>query len=228
MPASPGTAGKPDKSNMSSRLLTMKACITTFMQRAAATAASKEAQSPTSDESTHSPKRQRKSMEYKSPSTPQADLDAIAAAIAAEEQKRQEVMARQAAEAGETHWVLDIPAAKSPPPQPQSFVMATESLDADDDLSFGGRRGFGNFKRKETAPEDDDALPEEIARLPPNDPRRVQALIAREEAKARAKAQEAKQRPRLSQITSISGSGGRPQLMGAPSSKKKKKRKSGQ
>ena len=118
------------------------------MQRAAATAASKEAQSPASDESPHTPKRQRKSMEHQSPSTPQADLDAIAAAIAAEEQKRQEVIARQAAEAGETHWVLDVPAANSPPPQPQSYVMATESLDVDDDISFGGRRGFGNFKRK--------------------------------------------------------------------------------
>lgn len=30
MPASSGTAGKPDKSNMSSRLLTMKVCIITF------------------------------------------------------------------------------------------------------------------------------------------------------------------------------------------------------
>ncbi|KAJ5649217.1 uncharacterized protein N7484_002940, partial [Penicillium longicatenatum] len=221
MPASPGTAGKPEKGTMSSRLLTMK-----FMQRAAATAASKEAQSPASDENTRTPKRQRQSLEHQSPSTPQADLDAIAAAIAAEEQKRQEVIARQAAEAGETHWVLDVPAAKSPSPQPQSFVMATESLDADDDLSFGGRRGFGNFKRKEPPPTTEEGkIREQLENLPHDDPRRVQALAAMEELK-KAKAQEARA-PKLSEITSISGSGGRPQLMGAPSSKKKKKRKSG-
>ncbi|KAJ5912652.1 hypothetical protein N7504_001535 [Penicillium tannophilum] len=220
MPASSGTAGKPEKSNMSSRLLTMK-----FMQRAAATAASKEVQSPASDDNPHTPKRQRKSMEHQSPSTPQADLDAIAAAIAAEEQKRQEVIARQAAEAGETHWVLDVPAANSPPPQPQSYVMATESLDVEDDLSFGGRRGFGNFKRKVPAQTEEEKIAEQLEQLSPDDPRRAQAEKAMAELK-RAKAQDARA-PRLSEITSISGAGGRPQLMGAPSSsKKKKKRKS--
>ncbi|KAJ5641887.1 hypothetical protein N7490_005887 [Penicillium lividum] len=179
---------------MSSRLLAMK-----FMQRAAASkahATPDKISSPSPEDETYSPKRQRQSTDPNSPSTPQSDLDAIAAALAAEEQKRQEVMARKAAEVGETQWVLDMPAAT--PPQPQSFVMATESLDADDGLSSGGRRSFGNFKRKEPTP-------------PP-----VANVDVGQEAK-----------PKLSQISSISGAGGRAPVWGAPT-QKKKKRKSGQ
>lgn len=84
-----------------------------------------------------------------SPATPQSDLDAIAAALAAEEEKRREAISRQAAEAGETHWVLDIPAATSHATQP--LVVAADSLDAEDDVPRGGRRAYGNFKRKSTS-----------------------------------------------------------------------------
>ncbi|KAJ5948023.1 hypothetical protein N7466_001038 [Penicillium verhagenii] len=215
MSASPSTAAKPDKGNMSSRLLTMK-----FMQRAAASAASKEAQSPGADDSARTPKRQRKSMEYQSPSTPQSDLDAIAAALAAEEQKRQEVIARQAAEAGETQWVLDIPAAA--PAAPQSFVMATESIDADDDINLGGRRPFGNFKRKEKTPPPMTEEEAELEQLKVDNPARYEAVMEKRRIReARG--------PKLDGLTSISGAGGRPMQFGAPSSsKKKKKRKSGQ
>lgn len=148
-------AGKPDKT-MSSRLLTMKVraynsctralCLTAlqFMQRAASAAAAKEAQSG-ADDTPSTPKRQRLSAPS-SPGTPQSDLDAISAALAVEEEKRREAISKQAAEAGETQWVLDIPAATSNPTQP--LVVAADSLDTEDDIPQGGRRAYGNFKRK--------------------------------------------------------------------------------
>jgi hypothetical protein len=74
-------------------------------------------------------------------------MDAIAAALAAEEEKRQQAVARAAAEAGETHWVLDVPS--TPQVTQQPMVLAADSLDADDDTYSGGRRAYGNFKRKE-------------------------------------------------------------------------------
>ena len=76
------------------------------MQRAAATAAAKETpDSPSGDDaSSHTPKRQRLSSEPESdsPSKPTADLEAISAAVTAEEEKRREAISRQAADAGET------------------------------------------------------------------------------------------------------------------------------
>lgn len=114
------------------------------MQRAAASAAVKEAQSG-SDDNPPTPKRPRLSSEAGSPATPQSELDAINAALAAEEEKRREAIARQAAEAGETEWVLDIPAAQSPQ---QPLVVPADSLDTEDDVLQGGRQSFGNFKRK--------------------------------------------------------------------------------
>lgn len=112
------------------------------MRRAAA---AKETQSPSSDVSPHNSKRPRLSTEAESPHT--SDMDAIAAALAAEEEKRQQAVARAAAEAGETHWVLDVPA--TPQSTQQPMVLAADSLDADDDDYSGGRRAYGNFKRKE-------------------------------------------------------------------------------
>lgn len=116
------------------------------MQRAAATAAANEPQTPGSDDNSHTPKRQRLSTEPSSPGTPQAELDAIAAALKAEEKKRRDAVMRQAAEAGESEWVLDIPAANASPTQP--YAVAADSLDVEDDANVGGRRGFGGFKRK--------------------------------------------------------------------------------
>ncbi|KAJ5907233.1 uncharacterized protein N7473_004149 [Penicillium subrubescens] len=233
-------AAKADKS-MSSRLLTMK-----FMQRAAASAATKEPQSPDAEDGKRTPKRVRLSTEPNSPSTPQSDLEAIAAALAAEEDKRREAVARQAAEAGESEWVLDVPATNY---TPQPIVLTADSLDAEGDVPQGGRRAYGNFMRKkpvvpvvETKPgekntdggdfdeeEEEQKIPAHIAA----DPERVKAWMAeaREKALARdayRKAQRDKiERKRLNNITSISGGGqaGSPR-MGAPShSLKKKKRK---
>ncbi|KAJ6155872.1 hypothetical protein N7470_006438 [Penicillium chermesinum] len=140
-PSSP-VAAKPEKS-MSNRLLTMK-----FMQRAAASSATREENASEASDGPHTPKRPRLSTEPNSPATPQSDLDAIAAAIAAEEEKRRSAIAQQAAAAGETEWVLDIPAAT--PTAPRPIVVAAESLDTEHDGASGGRRAFGNFKRKQS------------------------------------------------------------------------------
>jgi hypothetical protein len=126
------------------------------MQRAAATAASKETpQTSSAEESTTStPKRPRLSSEGVSQSpgaTPSSDLEAISAALAAEEEKRREAIARQAADAGETEWVLDYSGAEDTGNEyaTQPHVVAADSLDADDeDLAYGGRQTYGNFKRK--------------------------------------------------------------------------------
>ncbi|KAL2828059.1 hypothetical protein BDW59DRAFT_54045 [Aspergillus cavernicola] len=138
---------KPDK-NMSSRLLTMK-----FMQRAAASAATnKESQPESPSESTNStPKKRRVSSGPESPTaTPSSDLEAISAALAEEESRRRDAISRQAAEAGETEWILDFGGADSvgqyaqPPP-----VLKDYSLDADDDeMGYGGRQAYGNYKPK--------------------------------------------------------------------------------
>ncbi|CDM29791.1 hypothetical protein DTO013E5_6149 [Penicillium roqueforti] len=212
MAGSSSPAGKPEKT-MSSTLLTMK-----FMRRAAA---AKETQSPSSDASPHNSKRPRLSTEAESPST--SDMDAIAAALAAEEEKRQKAVARAAAEAGETHWVLDFPA--TPQSTQQPMVLAADSLDADDDTHSGGRRAYGNFKRKERKerkPEDDE---DEDTIVNPSNPEEVAKMQEKSRLKAEAKAGKTRQ-TKLSELTSISGSG-RASLLGAPSSdKKKKKRKS--
>ena len=114
------------------------------MRRAAA---AKETQSPSSDAIPHNSKRPRLSTEAEAESPRTSDMDAIAAALAAEEEKRQKAVARAAAEAGETHWILDVPATS--PSTQQPMVLAADSLDADDDTHSGGRRAYGNFKRKE-------------------------------------------------------------------------------
>ncbi|KAL4795038.1 hypothetical protein BDV19DRAFT_179928 [Aspergillus venezuelensis] len=142
------SGAKPEKNpGMSSRLLTMK-----FMQRAAASAATKENSQPASaSESRDSnPQKRRKSGLDDTPATPTSDLEAISAALAEEEEKRRDAVTRQAAEAGETEWVLDFGGADAASQYaPQPLVLADTSLDADDDeMDFGGRQVYGNFKKK--------------------------------------------------------------------------------
>ena len=126
------------------------------MQRAAASNAAKEPSRSTSTEESQdpSPKRPKTSTghQYPSPSAVGAsDLEAISTAIAAEEAKRREAVARQAAEAGESEWVLDFSDASAGTAgtyATQPFVVAAGSLDDGDYLSNGGRQTYGNFKRK--------------------------------------------------------------------------------
>nr|KMM67443.1 hypothetical protein CPAG_03777 [Coccidioides posadasii RMSCC 3488] len=132
---------------MSSRLLTMK-----FMQRAAASSggpATPSSQTSTVDAetSTPSPKRQKLSN-----NASRSDMRAISAAIRAEEEKRAAAIAKQAAEAGETQWVLEFPArviSNTPTP---TVVTTADPNDTDEELEYGGRRSYGNFKKKTKTP----------------------------------------------------------------------------
>ncbi|OQD68453.1 hypothetical protein PENDEC_c035G06571 [Penicillium decumbens] len=230
MSSSPGAAAKPEKT-MSSRLLTMK-----FMQRAAATAAVRESLSG-SDDKPPTPKRARLSTEAESPGTPetpQAELDAINAALKAEDEKRREALSRQAAEAGETEWVLDIPATSYPSPP---MVVAADSLDAEGNILRGGRKSFGNFKRKpryvQTQAGDggEVAVDMEDQMTDITDPAQRDAMIERQKARAetRAKIKNNTHNFKLSDLTSISGGGGRmkpPQRSLSQKKQKNKKRKS--
>src|SRR4051794_34133984 len=106
--------GKPAKA-VSSRLLTMKVIplvlvkyktvliFIQFMQRAAASS-----QTIDDDLQTPSPKRTKLSSSSSFQTTSGSELEAIRAALTAEEAKRDAAMERQAAEAGETRWVLSF------------------------------------------------------------------------------------------------------------------------
>lgn len=151
----PGSAPK----SMSSRLLTMK-----FMQRAANTSPSSRGP-PTPEEP--SPKHRKKDS---NPSTPTkfnvdalADRSAIQAALADEEAKRQAALERQAAELGDTRWVLSFEDQKSIAASPALALRVVQTgfahLDASpvkvryiaDDLeekpAMVGRRSFGKFNK---------------------------------------------------------------------------------
>jgi hypothetical protein len=128
--------------------LLLLTCISQFMQRAAASA------SPvTPDES--SPKRQKHSSPA-SPATPSSDLQSVPAP--------QEVLDRQAAEAGETRWALSFLEDGSVTGSHKGLrVVGTSFAGLDDPKAGGleneeqdgqawrsnsivGRKSFGNFK----------------------------------------------------------------------------------
>lgn len=202
-----------------------------FMQRAAASKESSQSQ-PSEGSKTPTPKRPRLSTEAQlsdSVDEPSSDLEAISAALAAEEEKRKEALSRQAAEAGETEWVLEYPGSGNTSQQ-QPVVIAAGSLD-DDDISYGGRQAYGNFKRKKNAVcficpsalklvancwaqnhnkgSHDNESGDEV------DPAEVQAMIKKESKEAR--------KPKLSHLTSLSGT--RQADIGNDMSQKKRKHK---
>ena len=130
------------------------------MQRAAAA-------SPTSSPTTPSgpaSKKQRLST-GNSPAAPSADAQAIHEALAAEELKRQEAIDRQAANAGETKWVLSYQDQKPKYKQPPMRIVSAgfSSIDsagpkratAEDEEeedgvvgpNYQGRKSFGRFNR---------------------------------------------------------------------------------
>ncbi|OJJ79242.1 uncharacterized protein ASPGLDRAFT_40108 [Aspergillus glaucus CBS 516.65] len=192
------TGAKPEKT-MSSRLMTMG-----FMQRSAAANKSR-----TSTEGTRTPesKRTRLSTEA-SPepaAKPSSDLEAISAAIAAEEEKRREALSKQAAEAGDTEWVLDYPGVQQ---AARPIVVAAGSLDDDDDEeSYGGRQAYGNFKHKKKTG---------VAYGNPGE-EELNGTQLEERSKLRA---EMKQEAKSS--AGISGGGGRGGLSGNSAQKKRK------
>ncbi|CRG87469.1 hypothetical protein PISL3812_04487 [Talaromyces islandicus] len=179
------TPGAKPAKGMSSRLLTMK-----FMQRSAAAAAQAAVDD---DPQTPSPKRPRLS----APNSPanNADLQAVNAALAAEERKRAEAVARQAAEAGESEWVLDFHGSSGFPGAAQPVIVAADSLDGE--FEDSGRMSFGNFKPKKKSynvmqqDEDEDST----------DP--AQAARKKAERKKKHGSQDAD----LRHLTSISGGG---------------------
>ncbi|PYI17488.1 hypothetical protein BO86DRAFT_407275 [Aspergillus japonicus CBS 114.51] len=213
--STPSTPGAKPEKTMSSRLLTMK-----FMQRAAAEKSTPQSSGETS--TTPISKRQRLSTgSVQSPSTPQSDMDAVAAALAAEEEKRKEALARQAAESGDTEWVLDY---GFDAPAPRPFVVADSSLDADDDeMVYGGRQAYGNYKRKKKSAQaggdEDESDEDDDSEADPND---MDAMIKKAKKKAQKKEKNKPQPVKLSALTSISGGrhGG-----GGGGDKKQKKRK---
>ncbi|MCJ1285437.1 hypothetical protein MMC26_004777 [Xylographa opegraphella] len=141
-PTTSAPTGKPPKT-LSSRLMAMK-----FMQRAAASSVS----STTSDST--SAKRQKRN--DSSPVTPSSDVLAIQAALAAEEAKRAEALARQQAEAGETKWVLSFQKEERAE-RKEAFRIDKKGYEGIDALqrhedepwrpAMVGRRSFGKFNR---------------------------------------------------------------------------------
>ncbi|KAM5458556.1 hypothetical protein MaudCBS49596_000471 [Microsporum audouinii] len=145
---------------MSSRLLTMK-----FMQRAAASGVSSSSSpvqtppdSPSSRkrvDDTSSPSSKRRKISGDSPSQKavapanNSDMKAISAAIQAEDNKRSAAIARQAADAGETQWVLEYPVGtiKSAAHRTSTAKSKLDN-DADDEPTCEGRKSYGGFKKK--------------------------------------------------------------------------------
>ncbi|KAI9933051.1 hypothetical protein ASPWEDRAFT_174218 [Aspergillus wentii DTO 134E9] len=223
MPSSSPAGSKPEKT-MSSRLLTMK-----FMQRAAAANAKDSSQAQSTETSNSpTPKRQRLSVGHDSPPAQQSsDLEAISAALAAEEEKRREAVSRQAAEAGESEWVLDY-SGFGEQQATQPLVVAAGSLDADDDadMLYSGRQSYGNFKPKKKAQtqtvsknndgeedededeeDEDEDGDEDGGNRNKNTKMDVLAMINKEKkaANKKGKFKPQAERPRLSQLTSLSG-----------------------
>ncbi|KAL3463661.1 hypothetical protein BJX64DRAFT_115250 [Aspergillus heterothallicus] len=190
--------------NMSSRLLTMK-----FMQRAAASSAAKESSQPesASNSQASTPKKRRVSPSPAgSPSaTRPSDMEAISAAIAEEEEKRREAIARQAAEAGESEWFIDYDGADSAQYAQPPVVLADYSFNADDDdVAYGGRQVYGNYKKK-------------------NKPKATSTGEGDQDDVDHSKKS---RKVNLNHITSISGAGGRPGTkIGNDKSQKKRKHK---
>ena len=132
------------------------------MQRAAnATASASGTPQEATDQSAHSP-RQNDSSDDSTPPTKRqrvdkagagfsSDLQAISAAVKAEEDKRAAAVAKQAAEAGETEWVLEFPVGTVPEVRKRPNIVSLVSYDAEDTGQEGegdGRRSYGGYKRK--------------------------------------------------------------------------------
>lgn len=89
-------------------------------------------------------------------------MQAVQAALAAEEAKRQEALERQAAEAGETKWVLNLPGSEVAPlgftvvnagysvlDAAGSDLHEEENEDEEGRPSMPGRKSYGNFGKQE-------------------------------------------------------------------------------
>ncbi|QDS68732.1 hypothetical protein FKW77_004443 [Venturia effusa] len=191
---------------MSSRLLTMK-----FMQRAANA-------SPKSTPSTpDGPPSKRARLSYgsnASPTTPSSDQQAIQAALAEEEMKRSVAVERQAAESGESRWMLSVLQPKVAPPAlkiVQASFAEIDSTISDDDMEEGehsdnpagknvaGRMSFGKVAKptSDGSSEEEDNSDEENEDDDPatamiKEARRAAAEKLRAERRAKKTAEHAK------------------------------------
>ncbi|KAH8671954.1 hypothetical protein BGZ60DRAFT_24318 [Tricladium varicosporioides] len=196
---------------MSSRLLTMK-----FMQRAAASSPASSA--PSTPDGPPS-KRQRTAIDS-SPTTAfdinaLTDQRTIQKAVAEEEAKRQAALERQAAEAGDTRWVLSfedqgnaaVSAALRVVPTGFAMIDSLSPLlirpteeESEDKPVMVGRRSFGKFNRvlerqqnstnkesSESDSEDDDEDSESDSDNDSDDPTNALIKLSRHEATQKLK-----------------------------------------
>ncbi|ORX97182.1 hypothetical protein BCR34DRAFT_607385 [Clohesyomyces aquaticus] len=195
---------------MSSRLMTMK-----FMQRSAANSANSGPSMPNGPPN----KRMRLSNGRSAPGTPSiADNEALQAALAIEEKKRQDALDKAAALSGETKWVLSF---KDPQDGSRDSGMKVTyagfaTIDADDSDSDEGdhkpaRMQFGGgVKKKEacqnipkaTEDSDQDESDEDSSEYDSDDP--TAALIRETKREAAAKPS-IDEDAALGGLTSISG-----------------------
>jgi hypothetical protein len=126
-----------------------------FMQRGVA--ASSANSSPTTPHSEEDPSSKRRKVAQDSPSrrqsVPVTDEKAIQAALEEEERKRQVAIAKQAAELGDTRWVLDFPVASptasgKTPQAPLNVVqVGFAQIDSADSGAAGGQMRRFNMKK---------------------------------------------------------------------------------
>ncbi|KAF2203786.1 hypothetical protein GQ43DRAFT_438515 [Delitschia confertaspora ATCC 74209] len=205
---------------MSSRLATMK-----FMQRSVA---NKVATPPATPEGRSSKRVRLSTGGESSPATP-SDHEVIQAALAAEEQKRQDALEKQAAAAGETKWVLSFkdPDEVHKKPTPMRVVTAgfavldaDETDESEEDPGPVGRMTFGKVAKPSAKPsaqsdsdsESDSSEEDEDSDDPAGQLIRQEARKAKKASKREAQTPVSKAKNRyevdLDQITTISGSGG--------------------
>lgn len=76
-------------------------------------------------------------------------MEAISAAIRAEDSKRSAAIARQAADAGETQWVLEYPPGALKFATPRNSIGKIKDEENDSiETTYTGRKSYGGFKKK--------------------------------------------------------------------------------
>ena len=186
---------------MSNQLLTMK-----FMQRASATGGASPGDEP--------PTKRSRLSRYSASSvpSPRTDSQAVKAALAEEEQKREAALEREAYDRGETKWYLSFHAPQqSAAKAPLQIVSAGfsvldpggpieepssdkgEEVEGLGVLETTGRKSFGKFKKTERKERNDNKTPPESAsgsdsgHEEDDDPNGVKALINQGRKKASEK-----------------------------------------
>lgn len=200
------------------------------MQRAAAAQPNSPKEGPSTP--TGPPTKRQRTSAASSPATP-SDLEAVHAAIAAEELKRTQAIERAAAEAGETRWVLSFREPEKEARQHNALRVVSagyadlDNEDEDDDEDEAPQVGRMTFGKKPAPPakdedsesdeesnsesgEDDDPATKMIreARREAAKERRNEKKKAQTEKMAQMAEERRKKKVKLNTLSSISGSGG--------------------